>query len=88
LTCAHLTRWAERSRFLPGRQPLSLPPGGPQVLNIFGPPLVIEPSEGQLSRGAGLLPIRQFDEGIGVTWSFADALDGPLDPDPIEHTFL
>jgi hypothetical protein len=30
---------------------------------FFGKSLVIEPSPGQLSSDAGLLPIRQFDEG-------------------------
>jgi hypothetical protein len=28
---------------------------------LFGTPLVIEPSPGQLSSDAGLLPVRQFD---------------------------
>jgi hypothetical protein len=54
---------------------------------IFGTPLVIEPSPGQLSSDAGLLPIRQFDDGIGLTRAFADALDDPRDPDLTEHTF-
>ena len=34
----------------------------PQVLDFFGTPLVIEPSPGQLSGDAGLLPVRQFAE--------------------------
>jgi hypothetical protein len=34
---------------------------------LFGTPLVIEPSPGRLSSDAGLLPIRQFDEHIGLT---------------------
>jgi hypothetical protein len=45
----------------------------PQVLDFLGTPLVIEPSSGQLSGDAGLLPIRQFDEHIGLTWPFADS---------------
>jgi len=40
---------------------LSIPAAWPQVLDFFGVPLVIEPSAGRLSKGAGLLPIRQFD---------------------------
>src|SRR5262249_48174116 len=48
----------------------------------------IEPSQGQLSGDAGLLPIRQFDQRIGLTRSFADALDDPRDPELTEHTFL
>jgi hypothetical protein len=51
-------------------------------------PLVIEPSPGQLSGDAGLLPIRQFDERIGLTQAFAAALDDPRDPDLTEHSFL
>jgi hypothetical protein len=59
----------------------------PQVLDFFGTPLVIEPSPGQLSSDAGLLPIRQFDQRIGLTQSFAAALDDPRNPDLSEHTF-
>jgi hypothetical protein len=60
----------------------------PEVLDFFGTPLVIEPSAGQLSGDAGLLPIRQFDQRIGFTQAFAQALDDPRDPDLTEHTFL
>jgi hypothetical protein len=67
---------------------MSLPCGWPQVLDFFGTPLVIEPSPGQLSSDAGLLPIRQFDQRIGLTKGFAEALDDPRDPDLTEHTFL
>jgi hypothetical protein len=49
---------------------------------------VIEPSPGQLTSDAGLLPIRQFDQRIGLTWAFAEALDVPRDPDLTEHSFL
>jgi hypothetical protein len=67
---------------------MSRPAAWPQVLDFFGTPLVIEPSAGQLSSDAGLLPIRQFDGRIGLTRSFAAALDDPRDPDLTEHTFL
>jgi hypothetical protein len=67
---------------------MSIPPAWPQVLNFFGMPLVIEPSPGQLSGDTGLLPIRQFDERIGLTRGFADALDDPRDADLTDHTFL
>src|SRR5262249_46514336 len=60
----------------------------PQVLDFFDTPIVIEPSPGQLSSDAGLLPIRQFDQRIGLTRSFAGALDDPRDPDLTEYTFL
>jgi hypothetical protein len=65
-----------------------LPSAWPQVLDFFGTPLVIEPSPGQLSGDAGLLPIRQFDQRIGLTRAFAEALDDPRDPGLTEHTFL
>jgi hypothetical protein len=67
---------------------MSVPGGWPQVLDFFGTPLVIEPSPGQLSSDAGLLPIREFDERIGLTQAFAAALDDPRDADLTEHTFL
>src|SRR5262245_45789354 len=66
---------------------MSIPSAWPQVLDFFGTRLIIEPSAGQLSSDAGLLPIRQFDERIGLTRAFADALDAPHDPDLTEHTF-
>jgi hypothetical protein len=55
---------------------------------ILGTPLVIEPSPGQLSSNAGLLPIRQFDERNGLTEAFAEALDDPRDLHLVEHTDL
>jgi hypothetical protein len=66
---------------------MSLPAAWPQVLDYFGTPLVIEPSAGQLSSDAGLLPIRQFDQRLGLTQAFTEALDDPRDPDLTEHTF-
>jgi hypothetical protein len=50
---------------------MSIPPAWPQVLDFFGSLPVIEPSPGQLSGDAGLLPIRQFDEQIGLTQTLA-----------------
>jgi hypothetical protein len=67
---------------------MSLPGIWPQVPDFFGAPLVIEPSPGQLSGDAGLLPIRHLDEHIGLTQSFAEALEDPRDPDLTEHAFL
>ncbi len=40
---------------------MSIAPAWQHCLAFFGTPLVIEPSPGQLSGDAGLLPIRQFD---------------------------
>jgi hypothetical protein len=59
---------------------MSLPAAWPQVLNFFRTPLAIAPSSGQLSSEAGLLPIRRFDQRIGRTRAFADALDAPARP--------
>lgn len=43
--------------------------------DFLGPkPIVVEPVEEHLSSDAGLLPIRQFDEQIGLTAQFAAAL--------------
>src|SRR5262245_540697 len=67
---------------------MSRPAAWPSVLDFFGTPLVIEPSPGQLFSDAGLLPIRQFDQRVGLTRAFAGALDDPRDPDLIEHTLL
>jgi hypothetical protein len=67
---------------------MSIPAAWPKVLDFFGTPLVIEPSPGQRSSDAGLLPVRQFDQRIGLTRSFADALDDRRDPELTEQTFL
>jgi hypothetical protein len=69
-------------------QSLSIPSAWPQVLDLFGTPLVIAPSHGQLSSDAGLLPLRQFDQRIGLTQAFTAARDDPRDPDLTEHSFL
>ena len=45
-----------------------------QSFDFFGKPVVVKPSEAELSVDAGLLPIRQFDEMIGLTEQFAGAL--------------
>jgi hypothetical protein len=56
---------------------MSIPAAWPQVLDFLGTSLVLEPSLGQLSGDAGLLPIRQFDQRIGLTRAYAEAVDGP-----------
>ena len=65
---------------------MSLPGVWPHVLDFFGDPLVIEPSPGQLSSDAGLLPIRQFDQRIGLTRAYAEAVDGPRATGLTEHS--
>jgi hypothetical protein len=51
-------------------------------------PIHVEVSNAPLTSDAGLLPLRQFDDGIGLTSQFAAALHDSRDPDLIEHTFL
>lgn len=43
-------------------------------LGFFGKPVVVQPSEAELTSDAGLLPIREFDQRIGLTEQFVDAL--------------
>ena len=50
--------------------------------------IVVEPSQAQLSSDGGLLPLRQFDERIGLTRQFAQALHDRRDAHLTEHTFL
>jgi hypothetical protein len=66
---------------------MSVPGVWRQVLDFFGTSLVIKLSRGQLPSDAGLLPIRQFDEGVGLTRTFVEALDDLRDPDLTEHSF-
>src|SRR5215467_2755659 len=51
-------------------------------------PIVVQPSAARLTSDAGLLPLRQFDEHIGLTRQFAQALDDPRDPELCDHSFL
>ena len=67
---------------------MSIHPAWQQTFTFFGRPIAVEPSRAALSSDAGLLPLRQFDEAIGLTRAFAAALDDPRDPDLTEHTFL
>jgi len=51
-------------------------------------PIVVEPTEAQLTTDAGLLVVRQFDEQIGLTQRFAEALDDPRHPSYVTHSVL
>ena len=51
-------------------------------------PIIVEPSASQLTSDAGLLPIREFDEKLGFTQQFADALSDSRVQGYIDHTFL
>ena len=50
-------------------------------------PIVVTPQQAQLTSDAGLLPIRQFDEQIGLTVQIAAALHDPRDQEAITHSF-
>jgi len=49
-------------------------------------PIVVEPQEVQVSSDTGILPIRQFDDRIGLTDHFIACLNDPREPDQIEHS--
>jgi len=58
-------------------------------LDFFGSsPVVIEPSTDQVSSDAGLLPIRQLDEQLGLTRQFAEALTDSRNGSYVGHSFL
>lgn len=68
---------------------MSLQPARQLHFDFFEPvPVVLEISAAPLSSDAGLLPIRQFDERIGLTRRFAAAWNDPRDPALTEHSFL
>jgi hypothetical protein len=50
--------------------------------------VVIRPSESKLSSDAGLLPIREFDQQIGLTEQFAAALTDMRYQPSVDHTVL
>ena len=59
-----------------------------QVLGFFGEkPIVVEPVEAQMSSDAGLLPIRQLDEVLGLTEQFAAALVDHREGPALTHTY-
>jgi len=50
--------------------------------------IVVEPVDTHLSTDAGLLPIRQFDESIGLTEQFAEALLDRRGGPGLKHSYL
>jgi hypothetical protein len=58
------------------------------AFDFFKPlPIQIQLSDAPLTSDAGLLPLRQFDQRIGLTQLFAAALDDQRHPDLIEQSF-
>lgn len=51
-----------------------------------GKRVVVEPGEAQMSSDAGLLVFREFDERIGLTEQFAEALEDQRQPEFVDHT--
>jgi hypothetical protein len=61
----------------------------PLSFDFFAPlPIVVETCPAPLTSDAGLLPLRQFDERIGLSAAFAAALHDPRHPRRVEHSFL
>ena len=50
-------------------------------------PIVVQPVDAALSSDAGLLPIRELDERLGLTAQFVAALQDPRCSQLIGHTF-
>ena len=55
-------------------------PAWQEYLDFFGRPVLLGPSQGHHSGDAGLVPVRQLDERIGLTQAFAETLTTPVTP--------
>jgi len=51
-------------------------------------PIVVEPVDAHLSTDAGLLPIRQLDDALGLTEQFVAALIDPRSGNALTHSYL
>ena len=69
----------DQSGFIAGETTVNMPSSVPLFhLDFYEPlPIQIEVSDAPLTSDAGLLPLRQFDERIGLTKQFAAVLDDP-----------
>jgi hypothetical protein len=56
--------------------------------DFFAKPVVVQPATVELSSDAGLLPIRQFDEHLGLTEQFAAALTDVRYQPSVTHALL
>jgi len=54
---------------------------------LSGLPVVVQPKDVQVSSDAGILPLRQFDDQIGLTERFIACLHDPRDPHLTDHDF-
>lgn len=67
---------------------MNIQPAWQKSFNFLGrKPIHVEPVEEHLSSDAGLLPIRQFDEQLGLTADFAAALHDTRYVPSVEHSF-
>jgi hypothetical protein len=57
---------------------MSIPAVWSQILDFFDALLVIEPLQGQLSGTAGLHPIRQFNQRVGLVQNEVECIQGQL----------
>jgi hypothetical protein len=75
--------------FVAGETAMNVPPAFSLFhFDFYEPlPIQVEVSDAPLTSDAGLLPLRQFDQRIGLTHQFAAALYDPRNPDLIDHTF-
>jgi hypothetical protein len=68
---------------------MSIQPAVQGTLAFFDElPIVLEASAAPLTSDAGLLPIREFDQRIGLTAAFAAVLDDDRDPQLLTHPFV
>jgi hypothetical protein len=68
---------------------MSIQPALQGTFAFFHPlPIVIETTATQLTSDAGLLPLREFDERIGLTHAFAAVLEDRRDPELLAHPFV
>ena len=60
-----------------------------KCFGFFGEkPIVVESWAGELTSDAGLLPICEFDERIGLTRAIAEALHDPRRQRDVDHPYL
>lgn len=68
---------------------MSLQSAFQKCFSFFGEKrVVVEPASGQLTSDAGLLPIRELDQRLGMTRQFAEAIDDSRHQPFVEHSVL